>query len=350
MRSDARGVTRREALGLLGLGGAVAVAPWGLAWGAAPLRLGVRPRSYSGWAVAHARDGGLWAASGVEVRQGGDGAEALARGELDLAVLPTPLALALHLGTGPFAGRPTPLVVGQVALTGGSTLVVRAASGIEFSRQFEGKTVGVTDELGMPRLLTDVYLLQSGLQPGQDTRWAAVAPEAVGEELRAGRVDAVAAEEWGPAEAVGAGDARLMLSLSRLWEEHPADVLVATRDAWRTRGPEVEACFRATVGAARALAEGAWAARAEAAGGAAPRAFGESRAGFAPFPYLSAFRVILEEMKKRGWTPLNADLKAEAEALCLTGPCREWMAVAGFGEVPGEDSREERMIGCCYTF
>jgi ABC-type nitrate/sulfonate/bicarbonate transport system substrate-binding protein len=282
----------------------------------------------------------------TEVADEASAALALIRGDADVAVLPTPLFLAVHLGTSGLAPAPHPLATFQVALTNGSTLVVREGSGIEFSRQFAGKTVGIATPWSMPKLLTDIYLLQSGLTPGEDTRWEVLPRGEMGEALSSGRVDALAVEEWLPTELVRQGTARVMVQLHRLWQDHPAEVVAVSSRTAAERGEFVGRLAGALVRGAKDL-EGAPPAGATAV---AREAHGASVAGHYPFPFHSAVRIILEELKKRGLTPLNVDFQEVAKTACLTALCRERMRDAGFRDIPPEDSRDERMIGCCYTF
>jgi hypothetical protein len=178
----------------------------------------------------------------------------------------------------------------------------------------------------------------------------------MGEGLREGAVDAVAVEEWLPAELVQAGQGRVMVPLHKLWADHPADLVAASRDLGENRPDDLRRVAAATLRAARDLSKGRFDAVAPAATGAAGSsetwrgALETARPGFDPFPFLSGMRVILEEMKKRGQTPLNLDFKAIATETCLTDLTRTLMQEVGFEEVPATDSRDERMIGCCYTF
>lgn len=356
--------TRRQVLSVLGAG-AASLALWpGRLWVSASgtrVRLAVRPRSFSALPFWSAVEGKFLEDAGLapelhEVEDESAAALALIRDEADVAVLPTPLFLAVHLGTSGLALEPHPLATFQVALTDGSTLVVREGGGIEFSRQLDGKTIGVTTPWGMPRLLADIYLLQSGLKPGEDTRWEVVTPGEAAEALHSGRVDALAAEEWLPAELVARGEARTMVSLRRLWQDHPAEVVAVSRRFAEAQPDVLARLAGATLRGAKALegfgeeaSEAAWAKWAGAGAALAARAYRESGAGDFPFPFHSGLRIILEEMKKRRLTPLNLDYGEVVASLALTGLCREAMGRAGFPEIPGEDSRDERMMGCCYT-
>lgn len=345
---------RRRVLRLLGAGAVALALPPARLWAAAPpdrVRVALRSDSFGSWPVLRAISGGHLRAAGVEaerIEAADEAAAALAliRGEADAAVLPTPLFLAVHLGTSGLSAEPHPLATFQVALTNGSTLAVREGGGIEFSRQFEGKTVGIATPWGMPKLLTDIYLLQSGLKPGQDTGWE-VLPAAEREgALRAGRVDALAVEEWLPTELVRSGAGRVMVPLHKLWQDHPAEVVAVSGRFVAEKGELLARLAGALLRGARDLEGGPG----SEVGAAAAEGYAASRAGHFPFPFHSGVRIILEEMRKRALTPLNQDFQQVAREVCLTDLCRARMAQAGFREVPAEDSRDERMIGCCYTF
>lgn len=360
----AAGVGRRDVLRMLGAAAACLALPARPLGASAPahrIRLAVRRSSFSALPLWRAVSGGFFEDAGLtaEVRAVGDenaAALALIRGEADVAVLPTPLFLAVHLGTSGLAPSPHPLATFQVALTDGSTLIVREDSGIEFSRQLEGKTIGVATPWGMPKLLTEIYLLQSGLKPGEDTGWEVLAPAEMGQALRSGRVDALAAEEWLPADLVGRAEARALVSLRRLWPEHPAEVVAVSR-RFAEEAPDLLA--RVALASLRvAKTEGAgedepasasFAAWAGADAARAAQAHRSSGAGHYPFPFRNTVRIVLEELKKRRLAPPNLDHAQVVAAATLTGLCRDAMAQAGFAEIPRENSRPERLGWCCTT-
>jgi ABC-type nitrate/sulfonate/bicarbonate transport system substrate-binding protein len=146
-----------------------------------------------------------------------------------------------------------------------------------------------------------------------------------------------------------------MLPLHKLWIDHPSEVIAVGKDFADTRPDALLRLSRATVRAARELERRNYgslkANYPPGSGKPAPWQIGmeASMAAFYPFPFLSAARVTLEEMKKLKAAPRDVDFKAVAEATFLTSLCRDQMKSAGFESVPPEDSREERMIGCCYT-
>jgi ABC-type nitrate/sulfonate/bicarbonate transport system substrate-binding protein len=361
---QATGLSRRKFLGVLGVAGAATLLPlWTRRAGAAgeePVRIGVRAASFSSWPVELAAAGGLFKDAGLPVEiatfaDESDVARALAEGKVDAGVLPVPLFYAVHLGAGEFAGKGAALFTYQVSLVNGSTVVVPRGSAVRYSRQFEGSTFGITTHLGMQALLVDIYLMQSGLVPGQDVVWEVAGRDALRRKFLAGAVQALAVEEWLPAELVGAGEARVMVPLRKLWNEYPSDFIAVRKEFADRRADALERLAGATLRAARELERGSYGAlkAAHPPGSGKPAAWQAgmeaSGAGFGPFPYLSAARVVLEELKKRKEAPPEVDFKAVAEATCLTTFCREKMKEAGFDAVPAEDSREERMIGCCYT-
>ncbi len=237
----------------------------------------------------------------------------------------------------------------------GSSLIVPKASRVRYSRQFKDKTFGITTHLCMQALLSDIYLLQSGLVPGQDVKWEVADRETLRKKLLAGQVGALAVEEWLPAELVRAGQARVMLPLHKLWMDHPSEVIALGKDFGERRPDALERLARATLRSARELDRGNYGPLKNSypPGTGKPAAWQagmeSSRAGFYPFPFLSAAQVALEELKKRKLAPPDSDFKAVAMATCLTGFCRDQMKSAGFDTIPREDSRDERLIGCCYT-
>ncbi|HEY5998991.1 MAG TPA: ABC transporter substrate-binding protein [bacterium] len=355
--------TRREVLRALGLAGAALLLPaWTRRVGAAAgerVRIGLRRASFSAWPVELAAASGGFRDAGlaVELSYFADelaAARALAGGALDAAVLPLPQFYAVHFGTADFAGGARPLATYQVALVNGASLVVPAASTVRYSRQFEGRVFGLTTRLSMQSLLLKIYLQQSGLDPARDVSWEVLDRETLKGRFLAGSVHAAALEEWLPSELVLARKARVMTPFHRLWLDYPAEVIAVGSDFAAGRADTLARLSQATLRAARELERGTFGGLP--AGLAAPgkRAawrvgMEASKAGFAPFPFLSAARLTMEEMKKGKAAPEDVDFKTVAEATCLTGLCREQMRAAGFAEVPGEDSREERLIGCCYT-
>lgn len=358
------GLSRRAFLKNLGVVGAsLALSPWTRRAGAATgerVRIGLRRFSFSAWPVEFAAAGGLFREVGllVEIVYFSDElavARALAEGTVDAGVLTLPFFYAVHLGAADFLGKRRSLLTYQVALVNGSSLIVPKGSKVRYSRQFKDRTFGITTRFSMQALLLDIYLLQSGLVPGQDVKWKVAGSEILKKDFLAGKVDALALEEWLPSDLVRAGQARVMLPLHKLWIDHPSEVIAVGKDFGEKRSDALERLSRATLRAARELDRGNYG---DLKGSHPPGSrrstawqigLETSRAGFYPFPFLSAARVTLEELKKLKEAPADVDFKAVAEATCLTSLCRDQMKSAGFDTIPQEDSRDERLIGCCYT-
>jgi ABC-type nitrate/sulfonate/bicarbonate transport system substrate-binding protein len=357
-------LTRRQVLQALFWGGAAALMPWkpgkALA-GGDRVRFGLRRYSYSAWPVEYAVKAGFFREAGVEPELAYfpdefSAARALADQKVDLAFLPVPLFYALHYGAGPFAGKPFPLVTCQAAPVNGATLVLPHDSTITFSRQFSGKAIGATTDYGMPYILMGIYMALGGLAPGDNVSWTIRPYPELRRLLKEGKIAALAMEEWFPAEMIGAGEAKMMMPLRKIWNDYPSEYLAMARRFHESRSLLVEKASLATLRGARALdTDGVSELRflyPEGKGTPAPwdegLRLGETR--FHPFPYLSAARVTLEEMRKRKQTPANADFQKASEETCLVSLSRRLMKEAGFKDVPAEDSRNEMMIGCCYTF
>ncbi|MDF1555672.1 MAG: ABC transporter substrate-binding protein [Deferrisomatales bacterium] len=352
-------MTRRSALGLLGLSGAGMLLRFPVpVFASDPLRLGVDAASLGSWPLLVAADRGYLKDEGLafrlvpfadEVAMAG----ALAAGELDVGILPTPRFLALHVGA---QGPRRPLVTFQVSLTDGSALVVPAASELRYSRQLRGKTIGTPQPLGMARFLTGVYLVLSGLTPGPHVRLQDVDPQDALAALRAGRIDALAAEAGLFAEAVERGEVRVMDSLHKVWTGHPAELIAVGRDLWEARPDTVAALARASLRGARDLIAfsprlpDSLTARLGTSAPALVKAAEVTRAGFDPFPYRSAMDLALRELVTRGVIPPAVDQDAVLAEAFLPDLCRRTMHEVGYPEVPDGNDRDERLVGCCYVY
>ncbi|MFG6176038.1 CmpA/NrtA family ABC transporter substrate-binding protein [Halomonas sp. THAF12] len=228
-----------------------------------------------------AREGGFFAAEGLDVTLSRESAwstlrDKLAAGLIDSAQMLAPLPLAMSLGaSGPHCDILAPLVLGR----NGNTLVLS-------HRWAEGMATPYDDTPGgrdpavnardfaarlqhcgpmRPRLamvhpfsshhyqLRD-WLAQGGIDPDTDAELVALPPSRMVEALEQGRIDGFCVgEPWG-SQADHRGGGHIVATGAQLWPGHPEKMLGVTRD-WTERYPAtLTAMIRALIAAADWLA------------------------------------------------------------------------------------------------
>ncbi|RAH38436.1 CmpA/NrtA family ABC transporter substrate-binding protein [Halomonas sp. SL1] len=229
-----------------------------------------------------AREGGFFAAEGLEVTLSRESAwstlrDKLAAGLLDGAQLLAPLPLAMSLGaTGTPCDVLAPLVLGRH----GNTLVLSPywsegmAAPLDDSPGGRDPAVNARDfaerlrrrGTTRPRLamvhpfsshhyqLRD-WLALGGLDPDTDVELVALPPSRMVEALEQGRIDGFCVgEPWG-SQAAQRGGGRIVATGAALWPGHPEKVLGVTHD-WAERHPAtLAALIRALIAAAGWLTE-----------------------------------------------------------------------------------------------
>lgn len=229
-----------------------------------------------------AREGGFFAAEGLDVTLSRESAwstlrDKLAAGMLDGAQLLAPLPLAMSLGaSGPPCDVLAPLVLGR----NGNTLVLSSywaegmATPLDGSPGGRDPAVNARDfaerlrRRGAPRprlamvhpfsghhyQLRD-WLTLGGLDPDRDVELVALPPSRMVEALEQGRIDGFCVgEPWG-SQAAQRGGGHVVATGAQLWPDHPEKMLGVTRD-WAGRHPAtLAAMIRALVAAADWLAE-----------------------------------------------------------------------------------------------
>lgn len=224
-----------------------------------------------------AREGGFFAAEGLDVTLSRESAwstlrDKLAAGLLDGAQLLAPLPLAMSLGlSGPPCDTLAPLVLGR----NGNTLVLshRWAQGMAtpYDDTPGGRNPAINardfaarlPDRGAPRprlamvhpfsshhfQLRD-WLALGGLDPDADVELVALPPSRMVEALELGRIDGFCVgEPWGT-QAAHRGGGHIVATGAQLWPGHPEKVLGVTR-AWAERHPTtLTAMIRALIAAA----------------------------------------------------------------------------------------------------
>ncbi|RTR02910.1 CmpA/NrtA family ABC transporter substrate-binding protein [Halomonas nitroreducens] len=281
-----------------------------------------------------AREGGFFAAEGLDVALSRENAwstlrDKLAAGLLDGAHMLAPLPLAMSLGiSGAACETLAPLVLGR----NGNTLVLSkrwsegmplpdapapegsatapAVSARDFARRLRHRggpppCLAMVHPFSCQHYQLREWLALGGIDADHEVKLVVLPPPRMAEALEEGRIDGFCVgEPWGSL-AQHRGGGRIVASGAQLWPDHPEKVLGVTA-TWAERHPEtLAALLRALAGAADWLA-------------ASPEHARQARDWLALPPYLDRAVSHLETLAP-GTEPirqrLDGDLRPSAEAM-----------------------------------
>jgi NitT/TauT family transport system ATP-binding protein/nitrate/nitrite transport system substrate-binding protein len=309
-------------------------------------------------------------------------ADKLAYGLLDAASMLPPLALAASLG---LRGPPGRLLVPMGLSAGGNTVTIgRAAAAevlagpapadaLEAGRRFGAwlraqpapPRFAVVHAFSTHNLLLRYWLAASGVDPDRDISAVVVPPEAVEQELAAGRIAGFCAGgPWGEL-AAERGSGRVLLGTSSIWGGHPEKCL-AVAAPWADANPDqVRALLRGLLQAQR-ICEQAEAAREVAGylaapplrlpyaaclaclpGGTAAEHI-RFQAGGSWFPWRSHAGWFLGQMRRWGWLDAGTDLLQAARRVYRPDLLAAAAADEGLAW-PDADARREGAHGAAWT-
>lgn len=284
----------------------------------------------------------------------------LASGKLDFGQLTVPLALALHVGSGP-ATEPVPIVIPQITGTHGAALLIREGAGIKRATDLKGRTIANHSKLTVHRTLTTMFLAHHGLDTAGDVDHQVILLSEAEAALRNAAVDAVILPEPRIAALEHAGLGKVFILTRYLWQNHPCCALVTRRQMLEHEPQRVQAVTRAMLRAGLAADEadtrGETITRLRGASGygfdklpreVLERAFIPGRSDFAPFPFVSTMQLLATELRSQGVLKPGVDVTGVAEEVTLADFTRARLKEIG-GPAPQSNYRAEKIMGEVWT-
>ena len=358
--------TRRQfikGIGALAAGATLMPAGRLLAAGGTPreIRIGTFGPSHCATPFVYARLKGFFKDETLNVRLSNYAAmpliaKDLINGKLDFGQLVVPLALAIHTGSGPFS-RATPIVIPQITGTNGAALMVRPDARIKRPGDFKGKTLANHSPLSVHYLLNMMFLEKHGLDYQNEVHFKIVELGKVVDAVKKGQIDALVMPEPKNAVMEEKGIADIYMLSKYLWPNHPCCALVTTQKTLDSNEDLVAAVTRAltragleadnpdtrenTIDLLRSSNEYKYKRLPKEV---LLRAFIPGRADFCPFPYQSAFMLIIEEMKRHNLLPSSVDAQRLAREVALSDSSRARISEVG-GDPPSRNDRAEKVLG-----
>jgi NitT/TauT family transport system ATP-binding protein/nitrate/nitrite transport system substrate-binding protein len=195
-------------------------------------------------------------------------ADKLAYGFLDGAMMPPPLALAMHLGLSGGGGPEAIVVPAALSLNGNTvTLAARwfepvAAAGADsalaaarrfaaaFRERGEKPVLGVVHTYSTHNLLLRYWLAAGGIEPDRDVAFTVVPPAKTAEALASGSIDGFCAgAPWGEV-AARSGAGFTVATSHAIWNHGTEKVLAIRRQVAEQQPARLQAVLRAVLRAA----------------------------------------------------------------------------------------------------
>jgi len=272
----------------------------------------------------------------------------------------TPMALAAHMGIGPFQGQQQSLVSPMWAGTNGGSMVVRHDSGIKLPQDLKGKTIGVHSRYILHYLITMELLERYNLSPDSDVFIKTINMNNMIEAMKKGEIDGFINAEPLSSAAVAQGVGRDFLLTKDLWFRHPCCCLTAKKSLFDQEKNLFKDFVTATMRSSLALnspttrrekLQYIWENIDQYQKLPLPviqKAFTPGRTDFDPFPFQSSIRVVGKILLHNGLIPKDIAYEQSAREVFLSDYAREILQSLKADNPPAND-RLEIVIGKSYA-
>ncbi len=325
------------------------------------VRIGVIAPSHCALSLVHASLTARYKKNGIDAEivympDALDIAKGLAKGDIQVGQLMSPIFYAMNAGSGPFKNASTALVTAQVGGTNGGVLVVDKVSEIKTPKDLAGQKIAVHSQLMIHSLLINMLLKKNGIDPVKDVTSKTIHMGGIIPAMRKDEINVFINPEPLGTSAISQGVGRELMLTKSLWFRHPCCLISVKKDFFKKEPDAVKAIYLSSMESGLQLNSPD--SRTEAIEriqkDAKPfnqmskevltKAFTPGRSDFDPFPFQSSGKAVIAMMKEFKLMPPAVDADKMVSETVLSDLARELLKKLG-DTPPASNSRQEKIVG-----